>query len=80
MLSELIPRDGMTLDRFLSVAVPLADAVASAHQKGTTHRDPKPANVMLGTDKQLEVVDFCLAKELDRRYQISLDLEYHLIE
>ncbi len=64
-LSELIPRDGMTLDRFFSVAVPLVDAVASAHQKGITHRDLKPANVMIGTDKQLKVLDFGLAKHFE---------------
>ncbi len=46
-LSELIPPQGMALDRFLQLAVPLADAVSAAHKRGIVHRDLKPANVMV---------------------------------
>lgn len=64
-LSELIPKDGMSLERFFQVAVPLAEAVTAAHAKGITHRDLKPANVMVGNDGQLKVLDFGLAKLLE---------------
>src|SRR6185436_20314475 len=45
-LAELIPGGGLGLEEFLAIALPLADAVGSAHGKGVTHRDLKPANVM----------------------------------
>jgi len=64
-LSELIPKDGMSLERFFQTAVPLAEAVTAAHAKGITHRDLKPANVMVGKDGQLKVLDFGLAKLLE---------------
>jgi Tol biopolymer transport system component len=61
-LAEIIPRHGLPLDRILKTAIPLADAVAAAHQKGITHRDLKPANIMVAHDGRVKVLDFGLAK------------------
>jgi len=65
-LSELIPRNGMPLDALLKIAIPLADAVGAAHQRGITHRDLKPGNVMVTRDGRVKVLDFGLAKLLER--------------
>ena len=41
-------RNGLPLERFLDLAIPLADAISSAaHEQGITHRDLKPANIMV---------------------------------
>jgi serine/threonine-protein kinase len=65
-LGDLIPANGMTLDRFLQIAVPLADGLAAAHQKGIVHRDLKPGNVMLSDEARVKILDFGLAKLVRR--------------
>ena len=64
-LSEHIPERGLSIEKFFELAIPLADAISSAHANGITHRDLKPANIMLDTDRRLKVLDFGLAKLLE---------------
>ena len=59
-LTELLPRNGFPLNKFFDIAIPLADAVAAAHQEGITHRDLKPDNMMVGEDGRIKVLDFGL--------------------
>jgi Tol biopolymer transport system component len=61
-LTQLLPGNGFPLNRLLEIAIPLADAVSSAHRAGITHRDLKPDNVMIDGAGRLRVLDFGLAK------------------
>ncbi len=63
-LERLIPRNGLELDRFFGIAMPLVDALAAAHRQRILHRDLKPENVMVARDGRVKVLDFGVAKSL----------------
>jgi eukaryotic-like serine/threonine-protein kinase len=64
-LDAIIPPGGLATERFLAIALPLAESVAAAHAVGLTHRDLKPQNVMIGSDGRVKVLDFGLARFTD---------------
>ncbi len=61
-LSDSIPKGGMALDRFFALALPLADALSRAHERGIVHRDFKPGNVLVTPDGVPKILDFGLAR------------------
>jgi len=62
-LSALIDAapEGMPVERALSIALDLADALTRAHRLNIIHRDLKPANILLADDGTPRLSDFGVA-------------------
>jgi len=61
-LSHLLLEDGLPVDRALSIAKGIGEALAVAHAAGVVHRDLKPGNILMREDGQIKILDFGLAK------------------
>ena len=62
---------GWTLPRAVEVLIKVCETVAYAHSKGFIHRDLKPRNVMIGQFDQVYVVDWGLARAVDRPFEVQ---------
>jgi eukaryotic-like serine/threonine-protein kinase len=61
-LDRLIGANGLPLRDTLNYAIQIASALSAAHAAGIIHSDIKPANVMVGDQGRLKVLDFGLAR------------------
>src|SRR5512136_1485867 len=61
-LADRIMRGLIPVDESLKLALQIAAALESAHEKGVIHRDLKPANIKVTPDGKAKVLDYGLAK------------------
>ncbi|HXI04038.1 MAG TPA: protein kinase [Candidatus Saccharimonadales bacterium] len=65
-LAERIARGAIPMEEALGFALRISEGLEAAHEQGVIHRDLKPANVVVGPGGALKILDFGLAKALER--------------
>ncbi|MGH7137040.1 MAG: serine/threonine-protein kinase, partial [Pirellulales bacterium] len=65
-LNELARSTKLSIEAVTRYAVQIADALAHAHDRQIVHRDLKGANVVITHDGRVKVLDFGLARRLEK--------------
>jgi len=70
-LRERISESPMQLPEVLEISIQIANALRAAHEAHLVHRDIKPENIMIRPDGYLKVLDFGLAKLIEKKTAIK---------
>jgi eukaryotic-like serine/threonine-protein kinase len=65
-LKHVIGDTPRRIDEIIDAAIQIADGLEAAHAKGIVHRDIKPANIFLTDRGRVKILDFGLAKLVER--------------
>jgi tetratricopeptide (TPR) repeat protein/predicted Ser/Thr protein kinase len=65
-LRDRIKKGRLPVREVFEIMFSVADGLACAHERGVVHRDVKPANIVITNDGFVKIIDFGLAKLVDR--------------
>ncbi len=73
-LREILKEQSLNLSEILDISIQIANALIAAHEARLVHRDIKPENIMMRPDGYVKILDFGLAKLVERKNKSILGL------
>jgi serine/threonine protein kinase len=74
-LAGIIHKRHLELRELLDIAIQILSALSEAHSQGIIHRDIKPQNIIVTSRGQVKVLDFGLAKTVQRDQPVESEAE-----
>jgi TolB-like protein len=65
-LKNKISRELLSINEVIEIITQISEGLNNAHEHGIIHRDIKPANIFIANENTVKILDFGLAKKIDR--------------
>jgi serine/threonine protein kinase len=75
-LKKRISRDLMNVDEIMGITFQIAEGLHKAHENKIIHRDIKPANLFITKEGIIKILDFGLAKRIDRTQFTQIGVKF----